>query len=475
MWRFLDELAQSDPEGYKKFIDQQMAEIAAEKKKQADTEALFTPQPAFAIYTRQTKPKESERTIYINICASNQIPPLQTKDRKPARGDESLDAVLIPLSLTRLQSTTDMSGVGVTTTDVVFHPNVIARAEKDMGFKLFMIELALQHIEADEKITLHRAYKFESSRTYVGPSNKPQQQKTESEIEREKFLATMRKDREEKIKSMKTSAGQPIVMPSLAKQTAAKQQYEEESLKELKLRPDQTTAKGEKKKVLIEDITPDQGEEGTRGETKPAATTNSASASSDSKPPIALSSTKSSSAGVASTPALLNLVSSTSINSSSLAPASTSKHDASQSVDIDTAGGKYTSESSVSISSHDLLSSLSSIPVDSHATSWPYGSSSASMQSTESLASAITHKAANAKATPTHTLDISNSQLTIAIHMPLIESVCDVEVDVSASQLKLDSTQYSLTVHFPHPIDECASTAKFVKKKNTLKITAPLR
>ena len=258
MWKFLDEMAESDPEGYKKFIAQQMQEVAEEKKKKAETEAMFTPTPAFVIYTRQTSPSP-ERTVYLNICSSPQVPGLQTKARQPAKGDEPMSEILIPLSVGAI-SEQEHQGKKVFTSDVVFHPSVIQRSTTDLTFKLFMLELALQHLEEDEKVVLHRGYKFESpSVKYIGSSGAPRQQKTEAELAREEFVSKMKKEREEKIKQMQTNkGGKEIVMPSLSKTEQAKKQFDEESIHELKL-PTAAGGVGGKKKVLIEDLTPDEG------------------------------------------------------------------------------------------------------------------------------------------------------------------------------------------------------------------------
>lgn len=395
MWRFLDELAESDPAAYKKFIADQMAELESEKKRKVETEALFTPKPAFVIYTRQLKPVE--RTVYINICSSPQVPPLQTKDRQPARGDENMGDILIPLSVGRFVDTKDSSGKEVTISDCVFHPSVIERSTTDLTFKLFMLELCLQHLEEDEKCTLHRGYKFESpSRKYVGPQDGPSQQRTESEIEREKFIAKMKAEREEKMKQMKTQSSKPIVMPSLAKKNEAQQLYEEESIKELKLRPDEPTTSGKdgpKKKVLIEDLTPDQGEDESLKEITPAAQQISSSSSSSNKPAITLAATtKLPSKSSTSASASSSTASATTSTSASIIATSPSTASSTSSSSSTISEAPYTSKSSSSLSSDDLLSSLAAIPVESNQSSWPYGSSSASMQSTSSIASVLNSK-----------------------------------------------------------------------------------
>lgn len=519
MWRFLDDLASSDPEGYKSFMASQMQEMAAEKAKAAETEALFTPQPAFVIYTRQTSgAKGGERTVYINLCTSPQIPPLQTKDQKgPADPlERDMNRILIPLSVGAIKSDTDKQRGEVWTADIVFNPAVMSRALSggDMAFKMFCIELALQHLEQDEKCTLHRAYKLipPTEATYIGggAAGRPAQQKTEAELAREKFLAQMRAEREEKIKSMATKSSKEIVMPSLSKTQQAKQEYEEQTIKELKLRPEAaasaaaggsaaaaggkgapSAAAKQQKRVLIEDLTPDQGEDPsltadaapTSAATVAAAKPQAASASSSlsaAKPAITLaSSTKLNSASSASSSSTAAASSSSaavpaasSSSSSSSAASSSSAKSASSSDD-----GAWSSKLSSAISSTDFLSSLAAIPLEDSPSPWPYGSSAASMSSTSSVATVSAAEVAQRqRVQPSHTLSVSaEGQLELAIQLPLVNSVGELDVDVSRTQLQLTSDHYALTITFPGPIFEERSAAKFVKKQHTLKISAPMR
>lgn len=76
--------------------------------------------------------------------------------------------------------------------------------------------------------------------------------------------------------------------------------------------------------------------------------------------------------------------------------------------------------------------------------------------------------------TPEYTMAVVDGRLQISIQLPQVTSVAEVEVDLSRQQLKLSSLKYSLTLNFPQPIDDGASTAKFVKKQATLKISAPV-
>ncbi len=449
LWKFLDELAQSDPDGYKKFLAGQMDEMAAEKAKQAETEAMFTPVPQFALATRQTTGKGSPRTLYINICSSPQVPGLQTKDRKPAKGNEPLSDVLIPLSVGAIKADKDAAQGGeVFTSDVVFNPAVTTRAlGGDMGFKLFLLELALQHVEQDESVTLHRGYKLLPVAYVGGINGKPAQQRTEAEIAREQFISKMKTEREEKLKNMATKNGPgEVLMPSRAKTAQAQREYEDtETIKELKLRPEPavpaaSAASGKggaagaptsavKKKVLIEDLTPDEGVEESLKQEKEAAAAAAAAAKAPStaavalaaKPAIALASTtkKTNSAAAALSSAASTAASSSVPASASVAVAAAASFSI-RSVDE----SPFSSKSSVALSSDDLLSSLAALPVDSEPrSSWPYGSPQASMRSTESIAEPLNQRAKGQSAQGTERKQHRACSLSLCLPSPCSPSL----------------------------------------------------
>jgi len=399
----------------------------------------------------------------------------------------------------------------------VFHPSVVARAQgpAEMAFKMFMLELALQHLEEDEKVVLHRAYKLLSQK-YVGQtgeSGRPlTQQRTESELARAQFVDKMKKEREEALKSMQTK-NKEVVMPSRVKQEQARKQFEEEvGIKELKLRPGETSAGGAaqagaagagtagKKKVLIEDLTPDQGEDeslrapaaasavaaAAASQATAAKPASSSSSSSSAKPALSLASSKKLTASSSA-----SADASTAAPSGSALPDSTSGASGSQS----DGAGAWSSRRSAAISADELMASLAAVPATSEPqSSWPYGSSGASMRSTESLmmaareesrtapvqtssgaaaaAPASSGAASSGKSVPSHTMSVNGGALELSIALPLVDSVAAVTLDVSATALRLESEHYTLTLTFPAPIDDTSSAAKFIKKQRTLKITA---
>ncbi|KAF4008877.1 hypothetical protein G4228_000094 [Cervus hanglu yarkandensis] len=62
-WNLLDDLAESNPEGYQKFIQQQLKE---------GKELCAAPEPQLCLQTRILKPKE--KLLFINLCQWKRIP-----------------------------------------------------------------------------------------------------------------------------------------------------------------------------------------------------------------------------------------------------------------------------------------------------------------------------------------------------------------------------------------------------------------
>nr|KAF6343447.1 PIH1 domain containing 2 [Pipistrellus kuhlii] len=72
-WNLLDDLAESNPESYKSFIQQQLKE---------GKQLCAAPEPQLCLQTRILKPKE--KTLFINLCQWKRIPaPQSTTDPVP--------------------------------------------------------------------------------------------------------------------------------------------------------------------------------------------------------------------------------------------------------------------------------------------------------------------------------------------------------------------------------------------------------
>uniref|UniRef100_A0A8C2PCE0 PIH1D1/2/3 CS-like domain-containing protein n=1 Tax=Capra hircus TaxID=9925 RepID=A0A8C2PCE0_CAPHI len=85
-WNLLDDLAESNPESYQKFIQQQLKE---------GKELCATPEPQLCLQTRILKPKE--KLLFINLCQWKRIPAPESATHP------------VPLSIGRPEDTSETS------------------------------------------------------------------------------------------------------------------------------------------------------------------------------------------------------------------------------------------------------------------------------------------------------------------------------------------------------------------------------
>eukprot|EP00466_Bigelowiella_natans_P003762 jgi/Bigna1/86798/estExt_fgenesh1_pg.C_140022 len=195
IWSFLDDLANKDPEEYKKFMEEKMREA----KQLAKTTREQREKPCFVISSTTTG---TSNRLYINFLSSSRCPALQKKNGKPAgfriikfekktifrfwmqnkevettcnvtkllsglvlmiRLKTPISEVVIPLHVGKLNQMKDYSYV-----DVILHPGVIERSGKEMAFKLYLCEVAVTHVEEDHKLTISRGYQLENELKYKG-------------------------------------------------------------------------------------------------------------------------------------------------------------------------------------------------------------------------------------------------------------------------------------------------------------------
>lgn len=272
IWKFLDELAQSDPKAYDEYIKNQMKM----KKSMPEEEAqknTFTPTPVMVIHTQTSQ----HQPVYVNITSSNELQPPLLKDSNPhkqAPPSTPLSQLIIPLSvgiarpLTKERTNISQSQkckypfkylkllsesskplpasatslIEPIVVDVTFHPSVFenwAQQPLDKAPDLLgsqnhysILSLALYHIQEDHKLKLDRTYTIDPEYVYVGAVL---QQETESH----------QKSRQG---SLKPEVKKDIILPSMLneKDTAP-------SITKLKLSTeDKPETTNEKKSVLIE-------------------------------------------------------------------------------------------------------------------------------------------------------------------------------------------------------------------------------
>nr|XP_005579674.1 PREDICTED: PIH1 domain-containing protein 2 [Macaca fascicularis]XP_005579675.1 PREDICTED: PIH1 domain-containing protein 2 [Macaca fascicularis] len=133
-WNLLDDLAESDPEGYEKFIQQQLKE---------GKQLCADPEPQLCLQTRILKPKE--KILFINLCQWTRIPAPQSATHP------------VPLTVGKPEDTTETSDAYMVI-DVAYNPDVLQAAEKNQVEKNQLIQMAMKCIEEKFQFTLSHSY-----------------------------------------------------------------------------------------------------------------------------------------------------------------------------------------------------------------------------------------------------------------------------------------------------------------------------
>lgn len=133
-WNLLDDLAESDPERYNKFIQQELRE---------GQRLCAGPEPKLCLQTRILKPKQ--KLLFINLCQWERIPAPQSTTHP------------VPLRLGRPEDVSETSDA-YTVIDVAYNPDVLQAAEKDQVKKDELIRMAMKCIEEQFQFTLSHSY-----------------------------------------------------------------------------------------------------------------------------------------------------------------------------------------------------------------------------------------------------------------------------------------------------------------------------
>lgn len=170
MWANMDDLSNSDPEAYKQFTQEILAEGPnGDKENTASTKARsFLPVPSFVVKVNTTAAagnglKVSTRgglaKFFINMGSCEALePPKDVNGRPMEKGERrGADGLQIPLLVGEVRRCTDHSGEegAALAVDVVFHPWIIDRCDDNNTFKAQAIDLALGWVEQET------GYKFE--------------------------------------------------------------------------------------------------------------------------------------------------------------------------------------------------------------------------------------------------------------------------------------------------------------------------
>mmetsp|Transcript_29340 Transcript_29340/g.57574 ORF Transcript_29340/g.57574 Transcript_29340/m.57574 type:complete len:445 (+) Transcript_29340:58-1392(+) len=419
MWKFLDELADSDPEAYKDYIKKQQQEMIKEKKKRQEKK-MFLPEPAFCVETARVDVSNS-LPHFINICQHKKCPVIQDQAGKPAKPREALSKIVIPLSVGLKKQQKDGSK-DIIVFDVCFHPETIQRSQEDMSFKMFMLELAFQHVEEDNKLKLHRGYKT-CQFIYKGKREQPQMT--------EEGLAEAKKEVAKKKAAAKKGQKSPapeIIMPF---GKAAAKLEEEDDIGELRLSKDvpKRAAGG---KPLIEEVCEEEGSQPPA----PARVPVPAPVQEESKP-------------------MRQVISDTGFDPTGSSGFATGGGDSGDAFfsglqKLFNAGGMAADPGP------QTSSSKAAKPSNSSASSAPSTSSSTSSN----------------KTTPSHNLQSVENGIVLTIELPLLQNATSLDCDIASKNLQLKAEQYRLELAFPKPVDDNSASAKFNKKKKRLVIKA---
>ncbi|KAM6173684.1 PIH1 domain-containing protein 2 [Erethizon dorsatum] len=133
-WNLLDDLAESDPECYKNFIEQELKE---------GKQLCAGPEPQLCLQTRIVKPKE--KILFINLCQWKRIPTPQSTMHP------------VPVSVGRPEDISETSDE-YTVIDVAYNPEVLQATEKDQVKKDQLIKMAMKCIEEQFQLTLSHSY-----------------------------------------------------------------------------------------------------------------------------------------------------------------------------------------------------------------------------------------------------------------------------------------------------------------------------
>ncbi|XP_008063772.1 PIH1 domain-containing protein 2 [Carlito syrichta] len=139
-WNLLDDLAESDPENYEKFIQQQLKE---------GKQFCAAPEPQFCVQARILKPKEKK--LFINLCQWKRIPAPQSMTHP------------VPLHIGKLEDMTETSDA-YTVIDVACNPAVLQAAEKDQVKKDHLIQMSMACLEKQFQFILSHSYHITKSR-----------------------------------------------------------------------------------------------------------------------------------------------------------------------------------------------------------------------------------------------------------------------------------------------------------------------
>ncbi|XP_072172200.1 PIH1 domain-containing protein 2-like [Diadema setosum] len=145
IWAMLDEMADSDPAAYSKFIKKTLEEG---KKK------VVLPKPFACFRTSLLKPEKT--SLYINLCAWESIP-------KPKTDEEPVAVASGPIETEK-----DKDGE-YKVVRLAFNPYVLEEGFKNAVDRDLIINLGIDYIQNQHKVTVSRSYRECSDFKFKGP------------------------------------------------------------------------------------------------------------------------------------------------------------------------------------------------------------------------------------------------------------------------------------------------------------------
>ncbi|XP_072283362.1 PIH1 domain-containing protein 2 [Pyxicephalus adspersus] len=162
-WSMLDDMAESSPESYQKFIQRHMKD---------GKDFMKPPEPFLCVQTKILYPEE--KMLFINICEWKRVPAPQS------------DSHPVPLIAGKLEDTSEGTVI-----DIAYSPAVLKKADGDQVEQDQLIRLAMKYIEQQNKVTLCHSYHIAPFRqkgtlqalrnNLEGKPKKPERTKSRSE------------------------------------------------------------------------------------------------------------------------------------------------------------------------------------------------------------------------------------------------------------------------------------------------------
>ncbi|KAJ3004854.1 UNVERIFIED_CONTAM: PIH1 domain-containing protein 2 [Siphonaria sp. JEL0065] len=151
IWKHLDELAATDPEGYKQFI-KTATENATQDPSSGGAQSSI--KPGFRIETKEAL-SDLSRVYHVNFAVTDKLaaPPAD-------------DPLNIPICISEIRTGEDKKSKVV---DAIINPSVLEKCNKDSFFKSELINLVIDCVQETHRIKLSKRTNKIFDKEYKGP------------------------------------------------------------------------------------------------------------------------------------------------------------------------------------------------------------------------------------------------------------------------------------------------------------------